>query len=580
MRGSRSASGLGRHIQLPRLITRGDQPVRAGGWHDLAQLLDGTIEYEDTWGAAYSQAIIDEQVDAWHERAVNSVLRSDLDAWLPVERELKDGELQPIARRCEEFFTPSPGRAEDGLTHVVSADLADPGKPVGGVYVLGGASVVYSNADTMVIGHEDRTRTGGGSGTVLHSFELEGPRTDYVASGAVGGRVLNQFALDAQGGVIRAATVEERGASTDNRVRTLRADDGVLEIQDETPNLGKPRETIRSVRYVGDRAYVVTFERTDPLVVVDLSDPESLEVLGSVEIPGFSTYMHPLGEGHLLTIGEYADPQTGSNRLLQLRIFDVTDPLDPRPAHSYEYPLGGSSKAQSDHKAFNFFKERKLLAFPYVDARRARTSLQLFRVDADSGFEFLGGVEHQALAANCLGAQASDFPAYPLLGACPDPSVRRGVFIDDHVYSISYGGVLVHEVGELAERSGPQDAVARVDLPAPSYGDWPGFGGVRQPAAWLPPVPTPVAPPPAPQPSDDDSDGGVALNDEAVEFCDRYDAICGYGSGGFADEEDCVDDFGSEFDAARRACVLQSLDDAASDPSWCGAAAGDVECGR
>jgi hypothetical protein len=556
--------------------------VLSGGFK-APELFVGAVDYTDAWGKPHSQATIDEQVDAWRERATESVMRTDLDAWLPVERELIDGDLQPVTRRCDEFYVPSPGRTAYGLTHIVRADLADPERKVGGVYVLGAASVVYSNADTMVVGHEDVAATPGRAGTLLHSFALDGRQTDYVASGAVSGRVLNQFALDEQGGVIRVATVEERWDergtfTTDNRVRTLRADDGELEIQGETPNLGKPRETIRSVRYVGDRAYVVTFERTDPLVVVDLSKPKSLKVLGSVEIPGFSTYMHPLGDDHLLTIGEYVDPQTGSNRVLQLRIFDVTNPAKPRSAQRHEFPLGGSSAAQSDHKAFNFFAERNLLAFPYVDASRARTSLQVFHVDSDSGFELLGSVEHQALAANCLGAQASSADDDAVFWGCPDPSVRRGVFIGDHVYSISYGGVLVHDVGELAPRSGPHDAVARVNLPAPSYGDWPGYGNFGQPGISRP-VPPPVSIPP--EPPIDDADAGVALSDdEAVDFCGRYDATCGYGSGGFADEEDCVGDFGSKFDAARRACVLASLEDAASDPSWCSAAAGNVECGR
>lgn len=555
--------------------------VLSGGFK-TPELSVGAIERVDAWGKPYPQTTIDDQVDAWRERATESVMRTDLDAWLPVERELVDGELLPVRRRCDEFYVPSPGRTTYGLTHIVRADLADPERTVGGVYILGAASVVYSNAVAMVIGHEDITATGRGrTATVLHSFALDARQTDYVASGAVAGRVLNQFALDERDGVIRVATVEERsggreGFTTDNRVRTLRADDGELNIQGETPNLGKPRETIRSVRYVGDRGYVVTFQRTDPLVVVDLSKPRSLKVLGSVEIPGFSTYMHPLGDGHLLTIGEYVDPQTGSNRALQLRIFDVTDPVDPRSTHRYEFPLGASSSAQSDHKAFNFFAERNLLAFPYVDASRARTSLQVFRVDADSGFDLLGSVEHQALAANCLGTQASSVAGDAVFWGCPDPSVRRGVFIGDHVYSISYGGVLVHDVGELAPRSGPHDAVARVDLPPPSYGDWAGYGNFGQPG-----VPRPVPPPVVTAPPIDDADGGVELDDaEAVEFCERYDAICGYGSVGFANEEDCVDDFGSKFDAARRECVLASLDDAASDASWCSAAAGNVECSR
>lgn len=503
---------------------RYDDRIRAviRGGFKAPRLYEPAIEYYDPWGQAQPQAVVDEQIDAWRERTIASILDTTLDQWLPTSLERLGERLQPLQRDCASYYIPSPGMVSYGMTHVVEVALDDDEGPLSGAVVLGDAALVYSNTSALVVAQSDyRGRLDGMAQerTVLHRFELgEAGGVQYGASGYVSGHLLNQFSMDVQQDLLRVTTVEQRwdeesGESvTDNRLRVLRAEGTELELIGETKNLGKPREVIHSTRFVGDLAYVVTFERIDPLVVVSLKDPEAPKVLGKVEIPGFSTYMHPLDEGHLLTIGEFVDPQNGGNRALQLQIFDVTDPTAPRKAESYLFPTGGNSIAAQEHKAFTFFPEQDLLAFPYVDWQHTRSTLEVFRVSTEDGFERLGAVDHLGLFENCYDypddVGSFDVPPIDMVTfppdadpamveqyrrrnafyACPGQGVRRGVFIDDFIYSLSYGGVLVHKVGDLTVDSSERDAVARIDLQRPLYPDWTGNDGF-----WGFPIPAPPA---------------------------------------------------------------------------------------
>lgn len=125
-------------------------------------------------------------------------------------------------------------------------------------------------------------------------------------------------------------------------------------------------ERLFATRFDGTRGYVVTFERVDPLWVIDLSDPRDLRVAGEVEIPGWSTYLRPMGD-RLLTLG--VDDATGSRVAVQL--FDVSDPA--QPSLLAKVPLGDDaswSEANSDEKAFGVFPEAGLLLVPVSEWKR------------------------------------------------------------------------------------------------------------------------------------------------------------------------------------------------------------------
>jgi hypothetical protein len=509
----------------------------------------GAIEYRDPWGRPYSQEDIDAQVDDWRDRTAGAAENTELSDWLPSERELKNGKLVDVPPRCDAFYVPAAGLANGGVTNVLSFDMTDSKSELGGALVLGVADEVYANDDVMVLGQRDwrwerqlieRERT------VLHRFEIGGAETAYTASGVVPGHIVDQFSIDESKGVIRVATtaqfwpnfiaplpaVAEAAAAddptaggqnrrqTENRVITLGVDGDRLERLGMTEPLGKDGEVIQSTRFVDDTGYVVTFERVDPLIVVDLGNPEAPTVLGQLDIPGFSEYMHPLDADHLLTIGQDASAD-GRVLGLILQIFDVSDATKPARTHSYRFGPNGYSEAGQNHKAFTFHKPEGaqgydgLLAFPYVNYNgNFESSLQVFQVSATNGFTQLGAVDHTSLLREVCRAyvdpQVIDGPGfYP----CVSPEVRRGLFIfgdeGNFVYSISNGGVLVNALTDLMK------PVASVPLPMPDYNDHRVFRGdgaaaggsagsanAAQPT--MPPAATPApapAPPPMPKPA-------------------------------------------------------------------------------
>lgn len=136
-----------------------------------------------------------------------------------------------------------------------------------------------------------------------------------------------------------------------------------------------PREDIRSVRYIGDYAYIVTFEKTDPLFAFDLRDPEKPRLLSELKIPGFSTYMHPLGDGRLIGVGFDTDDQ-GDFALFQglkISLFGIADPSEIRELQA---PLiygvrGSSSEVATDPKAFFYDSQTGLVGVPVIALRSA-----------------------------------------------------------------------------------------------------------------------------------------------------------------------------------------------------------------
>lgn len=187
----------------------------------------------------------------------------------------------------------------------------------------------------------------------------------FAGVGEVPGTLLNQFSLDENSGYLRVATTSEEG----QRIRGTQNNLYVLDVENmqqvgELTGLARD-ERIYSVRYIGERAYVVTFRQVDPLFVIDLSDPINPEVMGELKIPGFSNYLHPYDQNYLLGFGQEADPDTGRTTGLKVGLFDVSDPNNPREVDNIVLGMQGSySELLNDHKALLFDREKDLLVFP------------------------------------------------------------------------------------------------------------------------------------------------------------------------------------------------------------------------
>ena len=172
--------------------------------------------------------------------------------------------------------------------------------------------------------------------TPIFAFALDGLDATYVASGEVEGTIADRWSMDAVDGSLRVAVGASSETGNFNSVITLREDGAELVEEGRVDRLGID-EQIKSVRWFDDLAIVVTFRQTDPLYAIDLSDPAAPELLGELKIPGYSEYLHPLGEHRLIGMGQDASMR-GMVRGAQAALFDVTDLTDPRQLDVVRYP--------------------------------------------------------------------------------------------------------------------------------------------------------------------------------------------------------------------------------------------------
>jgi len=234
--------------------------------------------------------------------------------------------------------------------------------------LLGASSNLYVSLNNIYLTFPVWGRGVGDFGkSSIHRIHIEGNEIEYVANGEVPGMVLNQFSMDEYGGYFRVATTTREGTSR-NHVYTL---DMALNITGSLTDLA-PGETIYSARFMGERGYLVTFKQVDPLFVIDLSDPYNPEELGYLKVTGYSDYLHPYDENHIIGIGkETTDAgEFAWYQGVKISLFDVTDVGNPREISKIEIgDRGTDSPVLWDHKAFLFDKARNLLVMPILEAK-------------------------------------------------------------------------------------------------------------------------------------------------------------------------------------------------------------------
>ncbi len=207
--------------------------------------------------------------------------------------------------------------------------------------------------------------------TEIHRFDTsDAERTTYRSSGSVPGFVLNQFALSEDRGALRVATTEDplwmNGAQqqdSQSGVSVLRERGDKLVTVGRLGGLGKG-ERIYAVRFIGDAGYLVTFRQVDPLYTLDLSDQEHPKAVGELKVAGYSAYLHPIGDGLLIGVGQDASAQ-GIRQGPQVSLFDVSDPAAPkRLAQRVLGDQSASTTAEWDHHAFLWWAPEKLAVLP------------------------------------------------------------------------------------------------------------------------------------------------------------------------------------------------------------------------
>ncbi len=342
-----------------------------------------------------------------------------------------------------------PGCLLPSYVNIVSLDLEDSAQQARVASYLGAGREVYMSRENIYLATNPHYAE-----TEVYRFAVRGTGVSYEARGRVQGNLLNQFSMDEHEGFFRIATTSREKGILSNNLFVLNRDMEVVSALTEIA----PTERIYAVRFMGERAYMVTFEIIDPFFVIDLSDPFKPRILGELKIPGFSTYLHPVGENHILGIGrdvqvlEHRDSQGhvigqpfGVEKGLKLSLFDISDLENPLEKHQVILGTEGTfSEALHNHKAVLFDPRNNLLALPVYLSYAHKFNDQgayVYRVDLEDGFRLLGSESH-------LGARGE---------AGQDAFIKRTLYVQDYLYFVSDARISARTVDEFS-------TVAAIDL--------------------------------------------------------------------------------------------------------------------
>lgn len=231
---------------------------------------------------------------------------------------------------------------------------------VSALSILGSGDEVYCSRDALYVAGR-QYNNGNGNTTEIYSFSLDGADISYKASGAVKGTVLNQFSLDEHEGNLRIATTYY-SYKHDVDVSSVYVLNKDLQLIGELSDIAYD-EQVKSVRFMGDTGYIVTFRNTDPLFTLDLSDPSAPKVVGEVKLPGFSSYLHPVGDGLVVGLGYDGDEENADFSSIKVSLFDVSDLKNPKEVDTFVLK-NVYSQALDNPKAFIHYPEENLIGFP------------------------------------------------------------------------------------------------------------------------------------------------------------------------------------------------------------------------
>lgn len=356
-------------------------------------------------------------------------------------------------------------------------------QPGSEVTVVGDATTVYASATALYVAFSaaaDQPLSSGdgdqGGDTVIDAFDLSDPsHPTYVGAGAVPGTLIGQYAMSEYDGDLRVATTvgeptpaPQDGSApatlSDNRITVLAPQDQSLVTVGSVTGLGTG-EKIYAVRFEGPLAYVVTFNQTDPLYVVDLSDPADPTLAGQLALTGYSSFLEPLDDGLLLGVGQEVDASLQDDGL-QVSLFDVSNPDDPTLLAKDDIP-DASSSAESDPHALLYWAADDMVVLPVDGGGFAQ---------AGAGSPFDGAMAW-SVAGNTLSRlgqitqppTTSSSPApspVPLPVASPPsgttsatamsapavagvPDIERAIVVGDTLYTVSDSGILASDLATL-----------------------------------------------------------------------------------------------------------------------------------
>ncbi|MEG2174354.1 MAG: beta-propeller domain-containing protein [Oscillospiraceae bacterium] len=314
--------------------------------------------------------------------------------------------------------------------------------------VLGLVENIMMSADSLFLTASIYPEQQRGQETCITRFVVGDADLQYIASGSVPGLIDSQFSLDEYNGNLRVATTSrnDKGEAT-NGVYVLNE---TMQILGKVENLA-PGKRIYSARFRDDVGYVMTFRQTNPLFIIDLSDPTNPTVKGQVKIPEFPEYLHPVDKNTLVGLGMnmITDPQgTTLQDGLKLSLFDVSDPTDPIEKSSLLLGNRGSnSEALQNHHAVMYDPERRYIGFPatlYMRKGGEAGDIWSGVVDVafsgylvlsieENGFSLLGKLDNSGMNGGIMRTDVNDI-------------IQRGFYIGDTFYTSAPGRLVAYDI--------------------------------------------------------------------------------------------------------------------------------------
>ncbi|KAB3530043.1 beta-propeller domain-containing protein [Alkaliphilus serpentinus] len=373
-----------------------------------------------------------------------------------------DSQLESIPVEDISYF---PSFSSPEYMTVSTIDLGDLTREPHLETYIGASNSIYVSTENLYIANTQYQEATFGdrdgineSITEIHKIKLEDGKTSYSGSGTVKGRILNQFSMDEKGGYFRIATTTGEIWRSDE----FTSKNHLFVLDDKLKVVGRvediaPTERIYSMRFMGDKAYMVTFRETDPFYVIDLKEPTDPKILGYLKIPGYSNYLHPYDENHIIGFGKevHETKQGFVEAGMKIAVFDVSDVANP--IEKFKVEIGGRgtySELLHNHKALLFDKGRNLLAFPVTVYSQEESEdnfwvgnfefqgAYVYNLDMESGFTLRGQISHLS---------KEDYMKAGSYYHHGDKTLERIVRIDNVLYTVSGGMVKATSLEDMSE---------------------------------------------------------------------------------------------------------------------------------
>lgn len=268
--------------------------------------------------------------------------------------------------------------------------------------------------------------------TKITKLSLSDGKIKFEAEGRVGDYIYDNYSMDEYNGYFRIVTTDFDRSNIYVLNENMETVGKLLDIAED--------ESVQSVRFMGNTAYVVTFKNTDPLFVIDLSEPTAPVIKGKVELPGFSAYLHPVGDGYVVGVGYDGDDEGAEWNTVKVTLFDVKDPTSPKVADSLVIK-NADTDVNYDSKAFIYYPEKQLIGIPTTkfsmsdDIEKCSCDYNVISVKD-------GKLENKATLRHSSGNEAYDFEFF------------RGTYISDTVYTVTEDSICSFDInsGKLLEK--------------------------------------------------------------------------------------------------------------------------------